>query len=1021
MLHRHRPQFSLRRSISTWLLIFSAIGWALLSNGFPGGFDLTVHAASTFTVTNTNDSGAGSLRQAILDANANAGPDIINFSIGSGAQRITLTSSLPTISDPLTIDGTTQPGYAGTPIIEVTTDGQVIGDGLTITDGSSVLRGLVLNRFRGHAIKIESGGGNIIEGNYIGTDASGNAPAANYQNGVFIVGSTNNRIGGTTAAARNVISGNFGNAVHMALGASGNSVQGNYIGVNAAGTTILSNENGVVIFNNAHNNTIGGTTAAARNIISGNRSYGVQVESNSNGNVVEGNFIGTNAAGDAALNNTSVNIRIASSSNTRIGGLTSSPGAAPGNVVVSIFVVSGTGTLIQGNLIGTNATGTARIQNFGIGVMVWGDTLVGGSTSGMGNVISGFNNTAIATANAGAGSIVGNYIGTDITGTKAIGNGIGITIIGNIKDTKIGGTTAAERNIISGNATGIELQNSSAIIKGNYIGTDVSGTTALPNTASGIVVTRNSSGNTIGGTETGARNIIAFNGGNGITVLPDSSPFFSSTKNVIRGNSIHSNAGLGIDLGANGITFNDSGDSDSGPNSLQNHPIVLSVTTGATSVIQGTLNSTASSSFTLDFYASNACNPSGYGEGAHHIGTAAVTTDANGNAGFNLPLSSSLPAGQAVTATALDTFGNTSEFSVCYEVGAPGSVQFTTALHTIAEENGSATITVTRTLGSASSATVNYATGNGTATAGTDYTATSGTLSFAPGETAKTFTVSILNDSTDEVSETINLTLSNPTGGIVLGSRSTSVINLSDDDPPPSISVTNVTVGEGDSGSTTALFTLSLSAPSARNISVRVTTESFSAQSGVDFLPISYVTVSFSPGETTKTIPVQVLGDVIAEPNEEFGIFLDLPVNVTISEISWTGTIIDDDVLILLTEPYSERAIALDSVLALRDPFPVLNTLNFSSDQRTRIMLFATGLKLSPGETASSVTAEAEDSQGGKHPLTIEFVGNLPAANWITQLVIKLPDALANAGDVKVRITLHGTSSNKAIISIRPS
>jgi Calx-beta domain-containing protein len=1016
-----QPRFVFLRSSCTLLAVFFVVGWALLSNRFPAYLDTTAHATSTFVVTNSNDSGSGSLRQAILDANVNAGADIVNFSIGSGVQRITLASPLPIISDPLTIDGTTQPGFAGTPIIEVTSNGQVIGDGLTINAGNCVVRGLVLNQFRGAAaLRIQSGGGSVIEGNYIGTDISGNLAAGNNQHGVFIVGSTSNRIGGTTPAARNLISGNFGNGINMGLGASGNVVQGNYIGVNAAGTGALPNENGVVLFNNADDNTIGGTSSTARNIISANRSDGVHIESDSDGNVVQGNFIGTNATGDVAINNISDNIQVLGCSNTRIGGTTAIPGAAPGNVVLGIFVIGGTGTSIQGNLIGTNAAGTARLSNFGLGVTIWGDVTVGGSTPGMGNVISGFN-TGILTANSGGGSFLGNYIGTDITGTQAIGNDIGISIGSNIKDIKIGGTTAAERNIISGNGNGIELEFNNAIIKGNFIGTDVSGTNALPNTASGIAV-RNSFGSVIGGTEVGAGNIIAFNGRNGITVFPDSSPIFSSTNNTIRGNSIHSNMLLGIDLGADGVTLNDSRDVDSGPNGLQNHPIVLSVMAGTTSVIQGTLNSTASSSFTLDFYLSSACDPSGHGEGTTLIGTAATATDGNGNASFSTLLPILLSAGQVVTATATDSSGNTSEFSVCYEIGAPGTVQFTSTPYNVIEQNGVATITITRTLGNAGSATVDYATGIGTATAGADYTASSGTLNFAPGETTRSFTVPILDDSLDEAQESINLMLSSPTGGIVLGGRNTSVLNIIDNDPPPIITINDTTVGEGDSGSIDAVFTLTLSAPSGQNISVHLNTLSGSAQSGLDFQPVNHLTVAFNPGETTKTISVQVLGDVFVEDDEAFSVFLSSPIHVTLGDDTGVGTIInDDDALLLLTETNSERAIALDSVLFVPDPFPVFNTLNFSSDNRTRIMLFATGLKLLPGEDASSVTAQAEDSQGGVHPLTVEFVGNLPSFNSLTQLVIKLPEELANAGEVRVSISLHGTSSNRAIINIRPS
>jgi Calx-beta domain/Right handed beta helix region len=973
-------------------------------------------AASTFIVTNTNDAGPGSLRQAILDANANAGPDVISFNIGSGPQLIVLVTLLPAITDPLTIDGTTQPGFSGAPIIEIHPDRQVIGDGFRITAGNSVLRGLVLNRFRGHAVVIETGGGNVIEGNYIGTAPDGNEAEGSFSNGVFILSSSNNRVGGLTAAARNVISGNFGNGVHMASGASGNTVQGNYIGVNASGTAALPNDSGVVLFNNAPNNTIGGTTAAARNVISGNRSNGIQVES-SNSNLIQGNFIGTNAAGTAAISNISQDIRVAGSNNTLIGGPTSSPGTAPGNVVISTFVVGGAQTLVQGNLIGTNAAGTARLDNFGLGLTIWGDAIVGGSTVGTRNVISGFN-TGIFFANSGGGSVLGNYIGTDITGTQAIPNQTGIEISGNIKDTKIGGTTAAERNVISGNVVGIELRFNNAIVKGNFIGTRSDGTTALPNTLNGIQILPGSSGNIIGGTEAGAANTITFNANAGIAILPGGS-FSVSTKNTIRGNIIHSNGGLGIDLSFDQVTLNDSGDADIGPNGNQNFPQVLSVTTGASSIIQGTLNSAAGSVFTLDFYTSSSCDAAGFGEGTTFIGATQVITDPSGNSSFGVQFPVQIADGSAVTATATDSSGNTSEFSLCFAVNAPGSVQFIADSQSALEQGGLATVTVSRTLGSVASGTVDFAASSGTATAGSDFTETSGTLTFGPGETIKSFTVAILDDALDEDGETINLTLSNPTG-FTLSGRTTAIVRIiGADDPPPTISIDDVTVAEGDVGLTDAKFKLNLSAASGRSLNVRFGIIGGTADPDIDYQQPFGVIVNFNPGETTKTVTVRIIADTLAESNETLLATLSLPNHVDIVDNTAIGTIIDDDSLVLITATDSERAIGLDSVLLLTDPFPVLNTRNFSLDGRTRIMLFATGVKLAPGEGVADISAVAEDPQGGPHPMTVESVRTVPGLDWLTQLVVKLPDGLTNVTSARVSITLHGSGSNKALINIK--
>jgi hypothetical protein len=205
---------------------------------------------STLTVLNNRDNGPGSLRQAILDADSNPGLDTIRFRIGAGAQTIHVGSggfgALPAVTDPVVLDGTTQPGFAGRPLIEL--DGTAAGvgaDGLVITAGASTVRGLVINRFQGKAIALTMGGGNRIEGNYLGTDSSGTTALGNLR-GVSIDGSANNTVGGTTPASRNIISGNSGNGVYI-VNAGDNMVVGNYIGTDVTGTQALPNHNGVFI------------------------------------------------------------------------------------------------------------------------------------------------------------------------------------------------------------------------------------------------------------------------------------------------------------------------------------------------------------------------------------------------------------------------------------------------------------------------------------------------------------------------------------------------------------------------------------------------------------------------------------------------------------------------------------------------------------------------------------------------------------------------------------------------------
>jgi hypothetical protein len=297
-------------------------------------------SAATFTVVNTNDSGAGSLRQAILDANANAGQDTIGFNIpGSGVQTITLASNLPTITDPVIIDGYTQPGTSANfltdssnMVLLIELNGNAFSC-LRITAGNSTVRGLVINRCNGAGITLQNGSGSFINGNFIGIDPTGTIRRANTGDGVLINNSIGNFVGGVTTNARNVISGNDLHGVEMTNGAIGNSVQGNFIGTNAAGTAAIGNSfQGVLI--STSNNLVGGITPGARNIISGNSNGGgVTLNAGANLCFVRGNYIGTNALGTASIPNNSGIFTLGVVDDSEIGGdsprrETSSPATA---------------------------------------------------------------------------------------------------------------------------------------------------------------------------------------------------------------------------------------------------------------------------------------------------------------------------------------------------------------------------------------------------------------------------------------------------------------------------------------------------------------------------------------------------------------------------------------------------------------------------------------------------------------------------------------------------------------------
>jgi uncharacterized repeat protein (TIGR01451 family) len=716
------------------------------------GTDVTINFGDLpqFVVVNTHDSGLGSLRQAITDANATAGASVINitFSIAAaGVQTIAPTSALPAITHPVVIDGYSQPGTSPNTLangdnavllIELSGAQAANADGLIVTAAGSTVKGLIVNRFTRSAIGL-FGNASTVSGNWIGVDSTGTAVAANSTG--IAVSSSNNQIGGTTPAARNVISGNIGTGI--GLNGGSNLVQGNFIGTDITGTVALGNKNSG-ISNSGSNNTVGGTTPGASNLISGNG--------------------------------------------------------------IGVLVTNASGNLFQGNLVGTKCDGTGALGNLDDGFVVNG-----------------------------------------------------------------------------------------------------------------------ASNNTIGGTGAGAGNTIAFNGRAGVFLVSNASV---PAGDSILANSIFSNSGLGIDLSPNGnhgVTPNDPGDADTGPNNLQNFPVVSFANQNSSGLnVAGSLNSTPSTSFRIEFFVNSACDSSGSGEGQTFIGATNVTTDANGLAAINGNLTPGFDAlGKFVTSTAtrLDAQGNTtdtSEFSACVRVPsadlsltgsaspnpvrsgdnltytlkianngpdavtnlgfsdqlpsattfvscssstgaacsstggnvtaalgnlansgqvtititakvsntATGSlsdtatiatqvfdpsptnnsvtiltdvtpvavIQFSQSNYTVAERGGSIQINVARTGDTSAAVSVDYATDDGStpsvavpcaAVSGRalercDYTRSAGTLSFAAGETQKSFIVLVNDDSYTEGAESLQLVLANPVAAN-LGAQSNATLQITDD------------------------------------------------------------------------------------------------------------------------------------------------------------------------------------------------------------------------------------------------
>ena len=512
------------------------------------------------------------LRAAIEEANASATVDTIHFGIptsdsGYSASPLSYTIQvgvpsteiLPAITAPVMIDGTSQPGYPGAPIIVLDGTATTTPDtnGITLEAGNSTIRGSSIVDFPDDGIEVDIAGGNTVAGNYVGVLPDGSTASGNGWG--IAVKSSGNTIGGTTAADRNVVAGNGNYGLSIYNGSSGNIVTGNYIGVGADGSTALGNgAEGVRLEAGANVNTIGGIVAGARNVISANGTDGIYLQ-------------------DAATD----------------------------------------GNVIQGNYIGTDATGLLDRGNADRGVQVESgadNTVIGGTAPGAGNVISGNGNDGIVIGD-------GASPGTGTTGT---------------------------------------------VVQGNLIGVGADGTTPLGNDAHGVHITTVDA-NLIGGTSAGAGNTIAHNTWTGVLVQNS-----TASDNSILGNAIHSNGGVGIDLGDNGATNNDSGDGDSGANDLLNFPVISSATeVGGTVTVTFDLDVPANpDQYRVEFFANpSGADGSGNGEGEIYLSS---TTTAPGT-GITHTFAGSTGDVITATATRIDT-GATSGLSSTSEFSAAATV-----------------------------------------------------------------------------------------------------------------------------------------------------------------------------------------------------------------------------------------------------------------------------------------------------------------------------------------------------------
>ena len=529
---------------------------------------------------------------------------------------------IPTLTNP-----------AGVAIGSPTTGGanhNVIG-GVTLGAGN-VISGIIASSGTSFGVLIQGAGtsSNLVEGNYIGLNADGTTAVSNNAGVKIFDSASDNTIGGTSASAGNVISGNNAGISFLRAG-GGNVVEGNFIGTNARGTGLPENDTttafGISMSSSTSGNIIGGITSNAPggltpgvgsvfgeptpyagNLISGNQ-VGMWVESSNN--TVEGNYVGTEVDGtDPLANGSGIELVNAASHNT-VGGIAKGAGnLVSGNTSVGLSI-SDDGTqdnVVEGNTFGTDKTGTQALGDGHYDIEISGNqtsgfaafNTIGGSVAAAANVISGnsggigifITGSVVGVGSTSANVVEGNYIGTNAAGSKSIGDKIGVEIQGTSGNT-IGGTG----NIIGGNVIGVELDNASNnTVQGNYIGLNAAGV-AIPNSGDGIFIWHGSSGNIIGGDSAGDSNVIAFNGGSGIEVQDTSS-----------GNAI-----LGNDIFSNSIASLRNTDNRAKVRSFSTSPLpitLLAIDTSPTSTtIVGSFSdpSEADSTFDLNFFA----NPDG--------------------------------------------------------------------------------------------------------------------------------------------------------------------------------------------------------------------------------------------------------------------------------------------------------------------------------------------------------------------------------------------------------------------------
>jgi uncharacterized repeat protein (TIGR01451 family) len=913
--------------------------------------------AATFTVINTLDSGAGSLRQAILDANGTAGIDTITFTIPAvGLQTISPATNLPNITEAVIIDGYSQPGSSANSlalgdnaVINIEINGTNVSNGTGLnflgTVNGGEVKGLLLTKWN-NAVLLNGAQNMTIDGNFFGTNAAGTSATSSTKNtnGFFILNSAaGNTIGGASNAARNLISGSTSDGISLGnTGTSNNVIQNNYIGTNAAGTAAIPNLVGID-FNSPVNDTIRG------NVISGNTgstfSTGITIQNLASNIIVVGNKIGTTADGLSALPNTN--------------GIMLSDGFSGGTTLTTI------GTLAEPNIIAFNTksgvvlrAGLSKVSrqnaikynsifsNGALGIDLGDDGITpndsGDGDVGLFNDLQNF--PVIATAQFGAGTItIAGTLNSLPSSTFVVqffqnpacdpsGSGEGQTFLGevtiNTDASGLGTFNATFLGVAGGfaTATATDSQGNTSefsacaaittpaspsisisdpqVIEGNA-GTTVMIFNVLLSAASASTVTV--SANTANGTATAgsdfitAGSTVTFNPGEttkpfNVTISGDVTPEADETVLVNLTSptnaTIFDNQGVGTirnDDALSALTINDVAlsEGNAGTTSFDftvtltpasAFPVTVNFATADGTAIVGSDYQPASGSLTF--------TPGQTSKTVSVLVTGDVTTEPNENFFLNLfnPGNASISDAQGQGTI------NNDDANPSITINDPSVVE---------GNSGSTNMVFTITMSNPSSSTISvpFSLADGSANVGSDYQTNSGSFTVIPGAITAQLSIGINGDVSVEPDETFFVNLGATTGATVADSQGVGTIINDDGLASPGISISNVTLAEGNSGTSNANFTVSLTASSASTITVNFTTADNSATTANNDYVFKTGVVTFTPGQTSQPVAIVVNGDTTFEPNETFFVNLNTPVNGTIIKPQGIGTITNDDVV----------------------------------------------------------------------------------------------------------------------------